>query len=215
MYPEHFSLPFLAGVLIAAAERRRPGLGAWTPKTREELEAVFRHELVDVRRQFSELFDDKAYWEAVERTLLETALPRYLAVAEPQTALELKNYGIWRGGDLVARGAYMAAGLLVGIVMVKVPFIPIPQTWDFFAFLTMLGAPFIPDLQVGLHKRRFHKALRLIVEDMREAEEKTKLYQPLGAGGLKESGPAPISDVKGEAEKAPVPRNGERTGKDG
>jgi hypothetical protein len=201
MYPEHFSLPFVTGVLIAAAERRRPGLGAWNAQSRADLEAVFRAELVDVRRQFFELFDDRAYWDKLEASLFQVALPRYLAVAEPQTALELKHFGLWRGGDLLARGAYMAAGLAIGIIMVKVPFIPIPQTWDFFAFFTALGAPFIPDLQEGWHKRKFRRALTSIVEDMREAAESSKLYQPLGTGAI-----ASVVDVGGEPEKTPAPR---------
>ncbi len=210
MYPEHFTLPFVAGVLIAAAERRRPGLGAWTDASRKELEAVFRAELVDVKRQFFEIFDDKPYWENLEKTLLEVALPRYLAAAEPESALEKKSYGVWRGGDLVSRGAYMAGGLLVGVIMVKVPFIPIPNTWDFFAFLTMLGAPFIPDLQVSFHKRGYHKALRFIVDDMREAAAKTKLYQPLSVDELAVGAPAPVSHPSAEPAAAPAPRNGER-----
>ena len=202
MYPEHFSLPFITGVLIAAAERRRPGLGAWTPQARAEFEAVFRTELVDIRRQFFELFDDRAYWDKLEKSLFEVALPRYLAAAEPQTALELKNFGLWRGGDLLARIAYMGVGLVVGVTLVKVPFIPIPQTWDFLIFLCMLGAPFIPDLQVGWHKRSFHRALRVIVDDMREAAESSKLYQPLDTGL--------VADVSGEPEKTPAARDGER-----
>lgn len=179
MYTERYSLPFLAGALISAAERKRPGLGPWSPEVRAELHKVFETELVDMRRRFFELFEDKVYWDKVERTLMDVCFPRYCAVAEKQTELERRTYGLWRGGDLLARGAYAGGGLLLGIIMVKLPYIPIPQTWDLFAFLTMLGGPFIPDLQVWLHRRGFKGALAAIVSDMNAAEEQLKMYQPL------------------------------------
>jgi hypothetical protein len=63
--------------------------------------------------------------------------------------------------------------------MVKLPFIPIPQTWDLFAFLTMLAGPFIPDAQIWIYKRKHRRELEAIVADMRQAEEQLRLYQPL------------------------------------
>jgi hypothetical protein len=179
MYTERYSIPFLAGVLISAADRRRPGLGAWNEGLRGELRTVFETELAELKRQFLELFDDRIYWEKVERTLLEVCFPRYCALAQKQTELEQSNYRLWRGGDLVARGTYAAAGLFIGILMVKLPFIPIPQTWDLFAFLTMIGAPFIPELQIWMHRRRYRKGLEAIVADMRDAEQQLRMYQPL------------------------------------
>src|SRR4051794_35016378 len=106
MQSERFSLPFLAGVMLAALERKRPGLGAWSAATRKELEETLRAELATVRRTYFELFDDSAYWTQVERELTEVAFPRYCAVAERETALEQRDYGTWRGGDLVARATY-------------------------------------------------------------------------------------------------------------
>jgi hypothetical protein len=179
MYTERFSIPFLAGVLISAAERQRPGLGPWNEKAQEHIRSLFESELAQMKRQFFELFDDSAYWEKVERTLLDVCLPRYCALAQKQTELERRDYGLWRGGDLIARGAYAAAGLLVGIIMVKLPFIPIPQTWDLFAFVTMLAGPFVPDAQIWWYRRRHRKELEAIVADMQQAEEQLRLYQPL------------------------------------
>ena len=179
MYGERYALPFLAGVLLASAERRRPGLGPWNPKVREDLETSFKAELLDLRRGFFELFDDPAYWDKVEKTLLEVCFTRYCAVAERQTALELGHYRVWRGGDIVARATYAFAGLLIGILMVKIPFIPIPTEWDLFALATMVGAPFIPEVQVALAKGRYKSALKAIVADMKAAEEQLQLYQPI------------------------------------
>jgi hypothetical protein len=149
------------------------------------------------------LFDDKLYWDKVERTLLEVSFPRYCALAQKQTELEGNDYRLWRGGDLLARGTYAGAGLLIGILMVKLPFIPIPQSWDLFAFLTMIGAPFIPELQIWMHKRRYRKGLEAIVADMREAEQQLRMYQPLqepkGAPAI-----APVS--AGEESNAELPK---------
>jgi hypothetical protein len=210
VYTERFSIPFLAGILISAAERKRPGLGPWSDKAQDEIRALFESELAQMKRQFFELFDDSAYWERVERTLLEVCLPRYCALAQKQTELERRDYGLWRGGDLVARGAYAAAGLLIGIVMVKLPFIPIPQTWDLFAFITMLAGPFVPDAQIWMYKRKHRKRLEAILADMREAEEQLRLYQPLQEPH--ERALQPNSGVSSENLTVPAPRNPTRTG---
>jgi hypothetical protein len=196
VYPDRFRLPFLAGVLIAAAERVRPGLGAWSPKVDTRLREVFATELADVRPRFLELFGDPGYFDRLQETLMSVALPRYLAAAQKQTQLEQRDYGLWRGGDLLARGVYAAAGLAVGLFLVKAPFIPIPETWDLFAFACLLGAPFIPDAQVWLLKRKHRSALRSIVEDLRDAEAHQELYQPLAA-------PEPMEELPEPSERAP------------
>ncbi|HXX29653.1 MAG TPA: hypothetical protein VEJ89_02925 [Myxococcaceae bacterium] len=194
MYPDRFRLPFLAGVLISAAERVRPGLGPWGPKVETRLREVFATELADVRPRFLELFDDPGYFDRVQETLLGVALPRYLAAAERQTALEQRDYGLWRGGDLIARGVYAAVGFAVGLFLVKAPFIPIPTTWDLLAFAFLLGAPFLPEAQVWLLRRRHRAALRAIVDDLRDAEVHRELYQPLA--------PSPAGELPSSAERA-------------
>ena len=196
MYPDRFRLPFLAGVLIAAAERVRPGLGPWSPKVESRLRDVFATELADVRPRFLELFGDGAYFDRLQETLLGVAVPRYLAAAQKQTALEQRDYGLWRGGDLLARGAYGLGGFALGLFLVKAPFIPIPTTWDLLAFGFLLAAPFIPDAQVWLLKRRYRSSLRAIVEDLRDAEVHQELYQPLAA-------PGPLDELPTSTERSP------------
>lgn len=198
MYTDRFSLPFLAEVLISAAERRRPGLGAWSNHTRDTLREVFATELAEVHARFFELFDDKDYWDKVERTLMDVCFLRYSTIAEQQTELERKDYGLWRGGDLIARLSYAAIGFAVGIFVVKVPWIPIPTTWDVLIFLMGLSAPFLPDAQIWVYQRRFGKKLAGIIEDMKAAAEQQRLYQPLqaqaGSPALSESIEAPGGD---------------------
>lgn len=198
MYTERFSLGFVSGVLMAAAERRRPGLGAWSPAVRAQLEQAFRDELAPIRRAFFELFTDAAYWERLEKAVFSETFPRYAALAEKATLLEQKDYGLWRGGDLLARLAYAGGGLVVGILCVKIPWVPIPPTWDLFAFLTMLGGPFVPDAQVWWLKRRHGKGLEGVMGEMATAEQTARLYQPLDPAAL-EARPAPISEVASAA----------------
>lgn len=181
MYSDRFSLPFVSQLLIAAAERVRPGLGAWSAEVRAKLEQVFRRELAEVKARFTELFDDTEYWNKLESNAMEVCFPRYAAVAERATALERSDYGVWRGGDLVARGVYMVVGLALGVFLVKAPFIPIPETWDFLILGFLLASPFVPDAQVWLAQKRHGAELAAIVEDMRAAHEQQRLYEPLRA----------------------------------
>ncbi|HUM13035.1 MAG TPA: hypothetical protein VLT82_18950 [Myxococcaceae bacterium] len=181
MYPDRFRLPFLTGVLIAAAERRRPGLGPWSFQVEEQLRQAFDSELEDVRRSFLESFDDPGWFARVEEKIEEIALPRYLVEAKRETDLEQRGYGLWRGGDLLSRVVLALGGLCVGAFLVKAPFIPIPTTWDLLIFAMGLAAPLLPDLQIALHRRRHRRALQAIVEDLQDAEAKLELYQPLSS----------------------------------
>jgi len=206
MYTQRFSLPVLAEVLIASAERRRPGLGPWTPQAREAIEAGFLAELSEMRSRYFELFDDKDYWEKVEKNLREVCLPRYCVAAQKQTGLEQHDYEVWRGGDLVARAVYAVLGLLLGLFLVKTPWIPIPPTWDALILLLMIAAPFLPDAQISLKQRSFRQQLRGIVSDMAEAESQQNLYQPLSAGKSAEQ-LEPISPITSDpSDRSAVPQ---------
>jgi hypothetical protein len=179
MYSERFSLPFIAGVAMDAAERVRPGLGPWSDAVREQLRALFVRELEDIKPRFQELFHDEDYWRRVEHTVLNECFPRYAALAQQRSTAEATQYGIWRGGDLLARGAFALGGLVVGAAMVYLPFIPIPRTWEFVILLTMFGAPFIPDAQIAFAERRFRNAHAAILADVQRAQEVDRLYEPL------------------------------------
>src|SRR5690242_2665994 len=100
VYPERFSLPFMSQVVIAAAERKRPGLGPWSPEVEAELLKTVSAELEELKRRFLELFDDRAYWDKVEETVRQVVFPRYAAEAKRFTELERRDFGTWRGGDL-------------------------------------------------------------------------------------------------------------------
>jgi hypothetical protein len=179
VYSERFSLPFLAQVVIAAAERKRPGLGPWSLEVQAELVKTVAEELAELKRRFFEVYDDHAYWAKVETTILEVVFPRYTAQARPFTELEKRDFGTWRGGDLVARLTYALAGFALGVFVVKVPFIPIPQTWDALIFAMAIAAPFLPDAQAWFHRRRYAGRIKAILDDVKEVETQLSLYPAL------------------------------------
>jgi hypothetical protein len=197
MYTDRFSLPFVSSVAVDAAERLRPGLGPWSDGVREQLRQVFVRELADIKPRFMELFRDEGYWGRVEKAVLEECFPRYCAVAERASRVEAAGYNVWRGGDLLARGAFAVGGLAVGLALVKLPFIPIPQTWDFLILLSMFGAPFLPEVQTWLYQRSHRKACQAIVKDMARAQEVDRMYEP-----IPEVPPVDLSPVSSEDESA-------------
>ena len=206
VYSERFSLPFLSQVLIAAAERKRPGLGPWSLTVETELLRTFADELVELKRRFLEVNDDQAYWAKVEQTVMEVVYPRYLAEAKRFSDLERRDFGAWRGGDLVARLTYMLAGFALGTFLVKVPWIPIPTTWDALIFAMAVAAPFLPDAQAWFHRRRYARRVKAILVDVKEVEAQLSLYPALAPGM------SPVGEISAFD---PAPGQSERTGQKG
>jgi len=206
VYSERFSLPFLSQVLIAAAERKRPGLGPWSLTVETELLRTFADELVELKRRFLEVNDDQAYWAKVEQTVMEVVYPRYLAEAKRFSDLERRDFGSWRGGDLVARLTYMLAGFALGTFLVKVPWIPIPTTWDALIFAMAVAAPFLPDAQAWFHRRRYARRVKAILVDVKEVEAQLSLYPALAPGM------SPVGEISAFD---PAPGQSERTGQKG
>src|SRR5262249_26957132 len=68
-------------------------------------------------------------------------------VARRFTDRESREFGVWRGGDPVARLTYVASGLLVGGLIIWAPFIPIWEKW--FPFVLAIAAYWLPDVQVA------------------------------------------------------------------
>lgn len=177
VYPSRYQLPELTAHLVALLERRRAALEAWDAKVEQALVDEAKAALDEAGRQFREVADDAAYWQRTEKALLEVALPRYFRVAKEQHAQELANFGLWRGGDLLARGAYALGGLVVGAFVWRFT----PFKWlEPLPILFFLFGPLIPDGQVAVAKRRYAQALNALVEDMRHEQADRGAYQPLG-----------------------------------
>ncbi|HYV49755.1 MAG TPA: hypothetical protein VFA20_33085 [Myxococcaceae bacterium] len=201
VYSERFSLPFLSQVVIAAAERKRPGLGPWSLEVQAELVKTVAEELAELKRRFFEVYDDQAYWAKVETTILEVVFPRYAAEAKQFTEAEKRHFGAWRGGDLVARITYALGGFALGTFLVKVPWIPIPQTWDALIFAMAIAAPFLPDAQAWFHHRRYARRIKSILKDVEEVEQQMTLYPALAPVDPAAAVSASAEQPPGDAER--------------
>ena len=83
------------------------------------------------------------------------------AIAKPYSDKESREFGLWRGGDPVARLVYVFIGLVIGGLCVEAPFIPIWEKWFPFALAALSW--WLPDAQVTWQKRRYARALGGIV----------------------------------------------------
>jgi hypothetical protein len=178
MVPERYQLGAVGRFLLDQFELRRPGLASVTPEVERELRQQAEAEIVQMERQLHELgIEDTQYWHRVRRVVDEILLPRYAKIAQQEIDLAARGYGIWRGGDLLARAAFAAVGLVLGIVCVELPYIPIEVRW--FPVVPFMLGPLLPDAVVALYRRRHRKKLDSLVEDLARASTALDTYRPL------------------------------------
>jgi hypothetical protein len=197
MVPERYRLASVGRFLLQQFELRRPGFNTWTPEVEASLRAQAEAELQQMERQSRELgFDEPQYFRRVRGAIEEILLPRYSRLVADEIDLQSRHYGIWRGGDLVARGLFALAAFILGIIAVEVPYIPIQAKW-FPALLFILG-PLFPDIVLWWYRRRYHRRLEKLVADLSTASEALETYQPLS-----ELSPSPSLDATG-GERIPM-----------
>ena len=199
MVPTRYQLGEVGQYLIEQLELRRPGIQEWTPAVEASLRQALEGELQQMERQCRELgVDDAQYWQRVRRALDDILLPRYAAIAKSEIALQKRDYGVWRGGDLVARGTFALAGFILGIIAVEVPYIPIEAKW--FPALTLIAGPLFPDMIVGWYRWRFRRKLEELVKDLTKASASLETYRPLSE--LTEAMPADLAEAPPRRERA-------------
>jgi len=145
-------------------ERRRPAIVGDEARIRQEIADV----LVPLRRTYAEYELPMSYMDALDKEVTATLPVRWRAAAEPFTRLEQKGFGVWRGGDPVARLTYVLLGLIIGGLIVWAPFIPIWEKW--FPFAVAVLAWWLPDVQARWHKRRYARELGAIAATMDRAQ---------------------------------------------
>lgn len=154
--------PVLFAVLQDCEHRRR-SLPPDDGEAAAKLAEIAREKLAKIAPCYVEAGGTPAYWRELEREVLETALPQYARAAAAQTRLELDSYGLWRQGDPLSRLALGLAGLTVGGLIVKAPFIPIFD--DAFAFVLAAASFFYPEIKRLVFDWRHSRLLnRLIVQ---------------------------------------------------
>lgn len=198
MYPTRYQLPELTAHVVAALERRREGYAEWNADVEAKLTDEAKGALAEAGRQFAEVADDKPYWQRLEQIVLTAALPRYFKLASAEHQLEKARYGLWRGGDLVSRVAYAAAGLVVAAIVWRTA---IPHWIEPLPLAFFLGGPMLPDLQVWFAKRRHAGKLRGLVDDMRDEAAASELYRPMTEGA-----PAAVDETVGARSSSEQPK---------
>ena len=127
-------------------------------------EALVRAEvqkaLVPIHAAYEEAQLPQPYYAALEAEVVAAVPAAWRATALAYTEREKREFGLWRGGDPVARVTYVFLGLLIGGLCVELPFIPIWEKW--FPFLLAASAWWLPTSQVAWHKRRYARALGAI-----------------------------------------------------
>lgn len=139
-----------------------------------EVRACAAEKLAEIKAVYDESGGSAVYWEALEKEVDEVVLPQYIEAARAITEQERNSFGIWRGGDLGARFAFALAGLVIGGIIVKLPFIPIYE--DMFAFALTAAGFLYPDLIRFMHERRYMKVLNRIVADSARYQENARLH---------------------------------------
>jgi hypothetical protein len=152
--------PVLFAVLQDCEHRRR-SLPADDAETAARVAEIARQKLAEVRACYEEAGGTPGYWRELESEVMETALPQYMRAAVAQTRLELASYGLWRQGDPLSRVALGLAGLAVGGLIVKAPFIPIFE--DAFAFALAVGAFLYPEIKRLVFDWRYSRLLNRLI----------------------------------------------------
>jgi hypothetical protein len=163
------------------------------------LEAA-RRKLAEIRESFQENGGTPGYWEELEREVLETSLPAYIPEAIEQTRLEKSGYDVWRRGDATARVVFALAGLVLGGLIIKAPFIPIWE--DAFAFVLAVGGLLYPEVKQLVADFRHSRLLNRMIA---QAEK----YQSSRTHYVSEARLQKELDAVGGSEVERAPKEGE------
>lgn len=203
----------LFAVLQECEHRRR----ALLPNEAEaRLREAARQKLEEVRESYEESGGTPAYWQALEREVLETAMPQYIPAAMEQTRLERTHYDLWRQGDAAARAVFGLAGLVVGGLIIAAPFIPIWE--DIFALLLAVTGLLYPEIKQLVSDFRHSRLLNQLIVQAEKYQKDGRLHylstarleeelQAVGSGGKaareKPAAEPPASPPRGRHRQRP------------
>jgi hypothetical protein len=159
-------------VVLEECEHRRRGFD--DDEAEEQLLRVARAKLATIKKAYDEFVGAPAYWKVLETEVLETAMPQYIQAAREMTALERASFGIWRGGDPLARFIFALGGLFTGSLLLILPLLKILEAMLAFA---LAGLGFIyPELKRFTHERRHFRLLNRLVADAAQYQNNAKLH---------------------------------------
>ena len=146
--------------VLDECEHRRRSLPATSDGS--EFREMAQRKLAEIKGAYDEMGGSKKYWEALQREVLDTAVPQYAQAALHMNALERNAFNVFRGAEPAARGVYAICGLLIGAAIIKLPFVPAIE--NTFAFVLTAAGFFYPDIARYTHERRHARTLNGIVE---------------------------------------------------
>lgn len=204
----------LGDVLFAVLEECEHARRAFAPdEAAERLQETARAKLDEIHESYEECGGTDPYWRVVEREVMETALPQYIPAAVEQTRLEAGNYDLWRKGDPIARAAFGLLGLVIGALIIALPWIP--RIENTFAFLLALAGVLYPEIHKTFFDHRHSRMLnRLIVQA--EKYQRNEKIQYMSEARLQEELEAvgrtapPVRKKASEAGKDGPPAGGPR-----
>ena len=158
--------------VLQECEHRRRGLDNATFEA--EIEAHADAKLAQIRRAYDEFGGSASYWEALEPEVHEVVLPQYIAGARRMNALEQSSFDVWREGDLAARLVFALIGLMIGSIIIALPFVPIFE--EMFAFVLTATGFVYPDLKRLALERRHSRFLNRLVTDSSRYQEDARLH---------------------------------------
>ena len=138
------------------------------------LQETARAKLAQIRLSYEELGGTQPYWEALEREVMEAALPQYIPAAVEQTRLEKNSYDLWRHGDPAARALLTLIGLILGGLIVETPFIPIVE--DIFAFALAAAFFLYPEIKQLYYDRRHARFLNRLILQAEKYQKDSRLH---------------------------------------
>ncbi|MEA2692332.1 MAG: hypothetical protein QOJ16_1719 [Acidobacteriota bacterium] len=196
--------------ILTECEHRRRSLEA--EEAEEKLTQAAREKLAEIHESYVECGGTEDYFEDLTREILETAIPQYVPRAIAQTRLEREGYDLWRAGDPVARAAFGLLGLLLGGLLVALPFVPIWE--DSFAFLLALAGFLFPEITRLFYDQRHSRFLNRMIKDAERYQKDRRVHYLSSAkfdqalSTMFEEGQGSAEEAKSAAEVAetPVPR---------
>ena len=159
-------------VVLGECEHRRKSFD--DDELEFQLKQTAKAKLAKIKAAYDEFGGSPAYWKALEKEVLETALPQYEDEARRMNALERASFGVWRGGDPAARTAFGLGGLVVGGVLKALPFIPTLE--NIFVFALAAAGFLYPDLKRYTEERRHVRTMNRLVAEAAAYQKNAQLH---------------------------------------
>ena len=138
------------------------------------LRSIARDKLGSIKAAYDEFGGAPAYWQELDREVMQTAMPQYIVAAKEMNDMERDGFHVFRRGDPLARFTFALIGLVIGSVIIAMPFIPIVE--DLFAFALTGAGFFYPDIVRFTYERRHFHLLNRLVVDAQTYQTNAKLH---------------------------------------